>query len=297
MAGSTATRHRGRVTAVFGPRCQVETAEGDRLECTRPRHLTPVCGDWVEYQLKEDGGGHLASLEPRSNSFPRVDRRGRPRVIAANLDRVFIVLAPEPPPTRYLVDRYLVATHVVGVEPVLVANKLDLPGHDALMERLAPYRLLGYPIITTNARKGDGADELAAAASVGTGILVGQSGVGKSRLAQWLLPGADIATSQLSRATGKGRHTTTAARLYHLPGGGSLIDSPGVWEYGLWRMPREQMERGFVEFGPYLGQCQFRDCRHVAEPGCAVKGAVERGDISERRWENYKQLLREIDDT
>lgn len=296
MAGSDSQEHPGRVTAVFGSRSQIETGNGELLECTQPRHIKPVCGDRVRYRMKEDGGGHLSVIEPRRNSFPRVDRRGRPRVIAANLDHVFIVVAPEPAPTRFLLDRYLVAAHTVEVEPVLVANKADTDGHAALIERLTPYRELGYTLLSTNALTGDGIGDLAAIIRPGTCILAGQSGVGKSRLARQLLPGVEIATDQLSHATGKGRHTTTTARLYHPPGGGSLIDSPGVWEYGLWQMPREQVERGFIEFRPHLGRCQFRDCRHVAEPNCAVKAAVEKGEISERRWESYQQLLGEVKD-
>lgn len=296
MAEPESEQCRGRVTAVFGPRCRVESASGDSLECTRPRKLKPVCGDRVTYEMKADGGGHLVTVAPRRNSFPRVDRRGRPHVIAANLDTVFIVVAPEPTPTRFIIDRYLVACHTVGATPVLVANKADLDGHAALMDRLAPYRALGYTVLETSAKAANGADELARQVARGTGILVGQSGVGKSRLAQRLVPDTDIATSDLSKATGKGRHTTTAAQLYHPPGGGSLIDSPGVWEYGLWRMPREDVERGFIEFRPYLGQCQFRDCQHIAEPNCAVKTAVEGGEISSSRWESYKQLLGESKD-
>lgn len=296
MAEVSTQEHPGRVIATFGPRCQVETNDGEPLECTQPRHVKPVCGDRVRYRLKEDGGGHLSAIEPRRNNFPRVDRRGRPRVIAANLDRVFIVVAPEPAPTRFLVDRYLVAAHTVEVEPVLVVNKADTDGHPALMERLAPYRDLGYTLLATSAHTGEGMEDLAALIRSGTGILAGQSGVGKSRLARRLLPGVEIATDELSHATGKGRHTTTTARLYHVPTGGALIDSPGVWEYGLWQMPGEDVERGFIEFRPYLGQCQFRDCRHGAEPNCAVKAAVENGEISERRWESYQQLLGEMKD-
>jgi ribosome biogenesis GTPase len=294
MAEISTQEYPGRVIAVFGPRCEVETEDGEALSCTQPRHIKPVCGDRVRYQLKEDGGGHLSAIEPRDNSFPRVDRRGRPRVIAANLDLVFIVVAPEPAPTRFLVDRYLVAAHTVEVEPVLVANKADSDSHARLMERLSEYRDLGYTLLGTSAKTGEGLDELAALVRAGTGILAGQSGVGKSQLARWLLPGVEIATDQISHATGKGRHTTTTARLYHPPGGGSLIDSPGVWEYGLWEMPREEVERGFIEFHPHLDRCQFRDCRHVAEPNCAVKAAVEKGEISGRRWESYQQLLGEI---
>lgn len=294
MAEPESSEQRGRVTAVFGSRCEVESEPNRRFECTLPRQLAPVCGDSVTYRIKEDGEGHLVAVEPRRNSFPRVDRRGRPRVIAANLDVVLVVLACEPAPTRFIVDRYLVAIHSVGMEAVLVANKADLDGHGELMQRLSPYAALGYPLVETCAKTELGMDQLRANLHARTGILVGQSGVGKSRIARCLLPGVDIASDALSRATGKGRHTTTTARLFHLPQGGSLVDTPGVWEYGLWQMPRETIESGFVEFRPFLGQCRFRDCRHLSEPGCAVREAGGRGDISERRMQAYRQILGEM---
>lgn len=286
----------GRVLAHFGARCLVETDEpGSKpIECTLPRRLKPVCGDLVWYEKVRGGGHRLVEIRERRNSFPRVDRQGRPRVIAANLDRVLVVLAPEPAPTRYIVDRYLVAAHAVGVPPMLVANKSDLDSHGELMKRLAPYADIGYALLPVSTKTGKGLDRLRRELEDRTAILAGQSGVGKSRLAACLLPEHDIASRELSSATGKGRHTTTAARLYPIPGGGELVDTPGVWEYGLWEMPQAAIEQGFVEFRPHLGKCKFRNCRHAGEPGCAVENAVRCGEISERRVTAFRQILDEM---
>ena len=286
----------GRVLAHFGTRCLVETeaAPGEPVECTLSRRLKPVCGDLVWYEAVRGGGHRLVEIRERRNAFPRVDRQGRPRVIAANLDRVLVVLAPEPAPTRFIVDRYLVAAHAVGVPPMLVANKADLDSHRELMERLAPYAGIGYTLLPVSSKSGKGLEALRKELKERTAILAGQSGVGKSRLAACLLPEQDIASRELSSATGKGRHTTTAARLYRLPGGGELVDTPGVWEYGLWAMPQATIEQGFVEFRPHLGHCRFRNCRHAGEPGCAVENALRRGEISERRLTAFRQILEEM---
>ncbi len=146
-------------------------------------------------------------------------------------------------------------------------------------------------VTTTSCKDPPGVDALAAALGRGTGILVGQSGVGKSSLVNRLVPDLALQTGALSRATGKGTHTTTATSLYDLPDGGHLIDSPGVWEFGIWRMEADTLARGFIEFRPFLGRCRFNDCRHDSEPGCAVKQAVADGDVDAWRHEAYLRLL------
>jgi ribosome biogenesis GTPase len=127
-------------------------------------------------------------------------------------------------------------------------------------------------------------------------VFVGQSGVGKSSLINVLLPEADLRVGALSESTQKGIHTTTTAQLFHLSGGGSLIDSPGIREFGLWHMTREQVERGFREISPLLGSCKFRDCQHQQEPGCAILQAVESGEISEGRMESYRRIVASLDE-
>jgi ribosome biogenesis GTPase len=162
---------------------------------------------------------------------------------------------------------------------------------DSPLRRLRDYVELGYPVLETSCKGAPGIDCLAPALESRTSILVGQSGVGKSSLANALLPDLDLQTGALSRVTGKGTHTTTTTVMYTLPCGGRLIDSPGVWEYGLWQMSQHELAGGFREFASFEGHCRFNDCRHAGEPGCAIRAAVEAGAIREWRYRSYLRLL------
>ena len=238
----------------------------------------------------------VTALLPRRSLLARPDRRGRLRPVAANLDWILVVTAADAPPDPGLLDRYLVAARAQGIRAALVVNKIDrLPSEQRcdLEARFAVYRAIGYPVIYTSASTGEGIDALRELIADGTGILVGQSGVGKSSLVKALLPDLDIRIAAVD-ATGHGRHTTTTSRLYHLPGGGELVDSPGVRDFALWHLDPRDLERGFVEFAPYVGQCRFSNCRHDREPGCAVAAAAERGEISPRRLASYRRLLHRI---
>jgi ribosome biogenesis GTPase len=186
--------------------------------------------------------------------------------------------------------------HSLGIEPVLVVNKAELlAGSAALREapfsRLDPYRDLGYTVVQTSCKGAPGVDALLPLLHDATGILVGQSGVGKSALVNRLIPDLELQTGELSATTGKGTHTTTTTMLYTLPGGGALIDSPGVWEYGLWKMSTTEIAAGFREFDTLSGRCRFNDCRHAGEPGCAVAEAAAAGRIHAWRLESYRRLL------
>jgi ribosome biogenesis GTPase len=161
----------------------------------------------------------------------------------------------------------------------------------ALDDLLAVYATIGYRVLRASSRLEHGLDALHDALRDRTSVFVGQSGVGKSSLINTLLPGVDLRVGALSENTGKGAHTTTTAQLFHLPGGGDLIDSPGIREFGLWHMERAAIDAGFIEFRPYLGHCKFRDCRHEQEPGCAILAAVAEGAISERRFASYRHLV------
>ena len=242
----------------------------------------------------------VESIAPRRNYFVRADERQRKHVIAANLDRVLIVVAAKPLPSRDLLERYLLAVHSLGIEPVIILNKAELVIDDnenapgaAVIARLADYAGLGYQVIRTSCKGEPGIGDLHPVLRDRTSILVGQSGVGKSSLANGLLPDLDIQTGALSKATGKGTHTTTSTMLYQLPGGGYLIDSPGVWEYGIWKLDDRDLAPGFIEFKPFLGQCHFNNCLHSTEPGCAIKQAVESGHILKWRYESYLRLLQQ----
>jgi ribosome biogenesis GTPase len=194
-----------------------------------------------------------------------------------------------------MLDRYLATAEIIGAEPLVVVNKSDLLDHDSrerLEQRLAVYPGIGYPLVFTSTRSADGLADLHRRLCSHTSVLVGQSGVGKSSLVQALLPDLDIRTGHLSHATGLGRHTTTVAMLYHVPGGGDLIDSPGVRDFTPERVDPALLERGFREFAPYLGQCRFHNCRHLSEPGCAVNNAAREGAIDPRRLQSYRDLFK-----
>ena len=286
----------GLVLAHFGQASLVETETGELLRCATRRNLPrTVCGDRVMWRASSPREGVITRVLERKTTLVRPDRSNRARPVAANLDQIVVVLASRPRFERRMLDRYLVAAELMGATPVIVVNKLDLldaQGLARLQQRLAVYRQLGYSPLYTSTRTTDGLRDLHSQLKSHTSILVGQSGVGKSSLVQALLPDLEVRVGTLSRVTGLGRHTTTAAQLYHLPDGGDLIDSPGVRDFALCPVPEQQLATGFVEFRPYLGQCRFHNCRHLKEPGCAVQAAARRGEISPRRLESYQELVR-----
>jgi ribosome biogenesis GTPase len=285
------------VLVSYGNRGIIELPDGTRTRCDYRRSVgRPFCGDRV---LVDTSGGQtplVTEIQPRSNQFARADSRQRKQVIAANLDQVLIVIAPEPEPSKDLMERYLVAVHSLQITPVIVVNKVELlerrnqTAGDAFT-RLDEYRALGYEVLTVSCAGEPGTDPLLPVLFGKTSILVGQSGVGKSSLVNVLIPDLDLQTGALSRVTGKGVHTTTTTIMYSLPSGGKLIDSPGVWEYGLWEMGAAELENGFREFAPYPAHCKFRNCRHAGEPGCAVADAAANGKILKWRYESYRRLL------
>jgi len=288
----------GLVVANFGASLELETPEGNTLRCQLRQNLPlVVVGDRVVWQRAGEGGVVTALLERRSQ-LARPDALGELKPVAANLDQILVVAAPAPIYSADLINQYLAAAELTGIAPLLVFNKIDLideHNRDAVDTLLATYRDIGYPVLTASTKQQHGLDGLILQLKDKTSVFVGQSGVGKSSLVQRLLPQEAISVGELSAQSGLGQHTTSTARLYHLPSGGHIIDSPGVREFRLWPMSRQALADGFIEFRPYLGQCKFRDCRHEHEPGCALREAVKHGEISARRLASYLKIALQLE--
>ncbi len=284
----------GLVITHHGQTLIVEDDKGQLQRCAARQNMGRLaCGDRVVWQASSTGDGVVVAVGERRSLLTRPDYNGQPRPIAANLDAVAVVLAPAPEPSEYLIDRYLIAIAASGVRGLLVLNKIDLLDKAALavlIERMEPYRRIGYPLLLASSHTAHGLDELRAWLAGRTSLLVGQSGVGKSSLIKGLLPDREVRIQAVSTATGHGTHTTSASTLYHLPDGGDLVDTPGVRSFELGEVSLNDLERGFPELAPHLGRCRFSDCRHQVEPGCALREAVARGDIAPRRLDSYRQL-------
>ena len=284
----------GSVIATFGRHLVVRTAEGAQLQA-RPfgRTLGVVCGDVVRCRLdRQHEEVHVIEVLPRRNALWRANARGGAEAVVANLTELLVVLAPLPLPDLFVTDRYLCAATAASVPATLIVNKSDLGIDAALAAELDAYAAAEYPALSCSAASGAGMSELVAALGPGTvAALVGQSGVGKSTLVRCLLPHAEVAVGELVRAE-EGRHTTTAARLFDLPNGAALIDSPGVRDFAPAVSALDERTLGFPEVARLAAGCRFSDCRHMREPGCAVRAAAEDGSWHARRYESYRRLRR-----
>ncbi|MBI4756087.1 MAG: ribosome small subunit-dependent GTPase A [Betaproteobacteria bacterium] len=279
----------GLVVAAYGRQYEVLMDSGEHRLCfPRGKRSIFAVGDRVTAQPTATGQGVLVGCATRHSLLYRSDGR-REKLIAANATQVVAVVAAEPPFSPELLSRCLLATETQQMRAVIVLNKIDLTDKAAAARRaLAPFVGAGYPVVELTAR-GDATPLLPWLAGQ-VSVLVGQSGMGKSTLVNALVPDAAAATGEISLALSAGRHTTTYARLYRLDAESALIDSPGMQEFGLAHMHREEVAEAFPEFRPLLGNCRFRDCRHDAEPDCAIRGAVEAGQISRLRYGHYRAL-------
>ncbi len=260
---------------------------GDLLSCmTRGKKSDTVCGDLVEVQKNGSDQGVIERIETRTSLLHRSDAY-REKLIAANVSQLVIVVATEPSFSDEVLARCLIAAYDQNLSVLIVLNKCDLPC-DPARTALAAYRKIGYPVLEVSALQD--VSKLRPLLHNHTSVLIGQSGMGKSTLINALLPDAQAATREISTVLDSGKHTTTHARLYTLDEQSSLIDCPGVQAFGLHHLTIGRIEQGFIEFSPYLGQCRFRDCHHLHEPGCALIDAAEKGKISPRRLELFRQI-------
>ena len=280
----------GRVIAAHGRQYVVELADGSRLPCfPRGKKSEIACGDRVDIKQTSDDQGVIEAIQPRSSLLYRSNEI-RQKLIAANVDQLVIVVATEPAFSDELIARALVAAESEEIEPLIVLNKCDLTDKlGAARQRLAVLVGLGYRVLELSAL--EHAEDLRPHLANRTSVLVGQSGMGKSTLVNALLPDAKAATREISLALDSGKHTTTHATLYHLDADSHLIDSPGLQEFGLGHLDRQDIENAFPEFRPFHGQCRFRDCLHNREPDCALIAAVDAKKIDKSRFLTYHRIV------
>lgn len=292
----------GRVVSHFGKLIEVESEsdagellQREMMQCHFRANLgSIVTGDRVVWRKGKSGLGMIEAVLPRSSLLSRPDTRGVLKPVAANIDFIVLVITPQPAPSSLLIDRYLVAAELQHIDVKLLLNKTDLltaENEDDIARLLQVYQDIGYQVLRSSVTGQEGLAELKQELDHRISAFVGQSGVGKSSLVNALLPGVNAKVGEVSENSKLGRHTTTNARLFHFPSGGDLIDSPGIREFGLWHLQKDAIIEGYREFHRYLGYCKFRDCHHDQEPGCALREALAKGEISELRFNNYFTLL------
>jgi len=286
-----------RIIAVFGRDLLVRDAAGAELRARpRGRRMSVVCGDDV---LCERDATHdeisVTETRPRRTALYRSNLRGEAEAIVANVAQLFVVLAPKPAPDLFVVDRYVAAATSANIVATLVLNKQDLPIDEELRTALLAYQKAGYRTLKCSAKAGDGIDALIETSAGSVAALVGQSGVGKSSLLRRLVPLAQAEIGELDRDD-EGRHTTTTSRMFDLPRGGHLIDSPGVRDFAPAIDKLDGRTLGFAEVDRLAPGCRFQDCQHMREPNCAVQKAAASGELDARRYESYRRMRRLYDE-
>jgi len=290
---------KGTIIAAHG-RHYLADVDGAKLQCvTRGKKTNVAVGDIVHLKKTSEDQAVIERIADRTTLLYRSDQY-KSKLLAANISRLFVVVATEPSFADDLVSRALVACEAAGIEAHLILNKIDVEDNlPRARERIGVYASLGYPVheVSAKTRPEETVATLMPLLEGHSSIFIGQSGMGKSSLVNLLVPDADIAVREISEALDTGKHTTTFTRLYWLANGASIIDSPGFQEFGLYHLTEGMLERAFIEFKPYLGGCKYYNCRHLAEPQCAVLGAVAEGRIAKMRHELYAQLLHESSQT
>ena len=287
----------GLVVAAYGKRYEVEICDiglnnKQRISCvTRGKKTDLACGDIVTIKLTDKAEGVVESSQPRKSLLYRSNVI-KSKILASNVTQIIIVLATQPSFYEALLNRCLVAAEAAQIKPLIVLNKCDLGDADDAKNKLKLYQNLGYQVLHLSAKQDIAA--LRPYLAQHQSVLVGQSGMGKSTIINALLPDQNVRTQVMSEALDSGKHTTTAAHLYHLDDSSSLIDSPGLQEFGLNHLSQTDLELAFIEFRPYLGKCRFNNCKHTHEPDCAVANAVAAGEVSARRLKFYQELSLEI---
>ena len=278
----------GLVITRYGQHLLVEAESGELYQCTGRRNIElSVAGDQVIFQIIGNDEGVVTALLERDNLLRRSQK-----VIAANIDQLWLVVAIEPHYQFELIDRYLVVAENAGLPINIVVNKIELSQKmDQIKYDFSMYESAGYSVHYLSVEEQTNIAELKALLNDKTHIFLGQSGVGKSSLINELIPDLNLRVNEISTKSKLGKHTTTNTTLYHIPSGGDLIDSPGIREFQLDDLTDKEILSGFREFKPFIGQCKFRNCAHINEPNCAIKQAVESGEIHMQRYQNYLNLI------
>lgn len=282
----------GLVVSSYGKRYEVELADKTRISCvTRGKKNDLACGDQVNIKLTATAEGVVESSLPRNSLLYRSNAI-KSKILASNVTQIVIVLATQPSFYEALLNRCLIAAEAANIAPLIVLNKCDLQDVDNAKSKLQLYSDLAYQVVHLSAL--EDIHIIRQYLSNHQSVLVGQSGMGKSTIINALLPNMNVRTQEISTVLDSGKHTTTATHLYHLDETSSLIDSPGLQEFGLNHLSNEQVELAFKEFRPYLGKCRFNNCSHSHEPDCAVLNAVKADKISTTRLGFYQQLSLEL---
>ncbi|HEX3098389.1 MAG TPA: ribosome small subunit-dependent GTPase A [Usitatibacter sp.] len=280
----------GRVVADFGREFLVELADRRQVVCTRKgKKQDATCGDFVEVRLTGGSQGSIERLGTRRNLLYRSDQ-WREKTLAANVDQVVILVAPKPPFSEAFLDLSLVACEAARLPAIIALNKSDLPEHADALKKLAPYERIGYTVITMSA-KFDTAQPLRPHLEKKLTLLVGQSGMGKSRTVNALVLSDVARVGELTASRETGAQTTTFSRFYRLDKDTAIIDTPGFQSFGLFHLTEDQIGEAMREFRPFLGRCKFNDCAHLGEPGCTIIEAAGRGEITRERLSFYQVLI------
>jgi len=293
----------GRVLQAFGNRFIVQTTDGTydcglrgRLRLSAKRRTTPVVvGDQVRFVLSQPPHGTIEEVAERKNALsrPDVNNPDIEQVIVANVEQMVVVASVDEPRLKLgVIDRFLLAAERSGMDGCVCINKIDLAPQEKYERALEVYRSAGYTVIACSAKTGAGIDQVREAVRHRVSLFAGHSGVGKSTMINALQPGLRIKTGEISRATGKGTHTTPAVQLHPLSFGGFIADSPGLREVGLWEIEPAELDKLYPDMAPFLGQCRFRNCVHIDEPECAVKEAVTDGYLASERYAGYVRIYK-----
>lgn len=284
-----------RVTAGFGRHYLVEDTNGVRLATRRGKRSDITVGDQVRLTLDPSGQAVIESALPRASVLMRAEG-AREKTLAANIDQIAIVFAARPTFNPHFVWRALLAAHHAGIDALAILNKSDLPDIEEARAFLAQLAALGHRTIAVSAKAGanEARTALMHVLRDRNTLLVGQSGMGKSTLLNLLVPDAGARTREFSARLNLGKQTTSSSRWFHLPGGGALVDSPGFQSFGLHHLDRPALVAAMPDLAHAAGRCRFLDCRHLDEPDCSVRAALERHAIDPARYAFYRQVLAEL---